>query len=464
MFALQMTNSPIGFLMPTRLFQTSMLLRFVAIILTLATGMCAWADNTARPNVVLILADDLGNHDLGCMGSDLHQTPNIDAFAKRAALFTNAYAQPTCSPSRAAILSGKNPARLGVVGHGGIRSMKGGGNFLVGEEYTLAEQERSAVPDLKEYKPGDHLSFCLGEEAAKYLESRKGNDQPFFLNLWYYAVHTPIEANEDKVNRFRKIAKPDANHNNPNYAALVSHLDDSVGRVLQAIEENGMAENTIVVFFSDNGGEVRKGITSNAPLRSGKTTVYEGGVRVPLIVHWPGVTESGAKCRENVVGHDLYPTLLSATGVAGIPEQNDAMDGVDITSLLHDSNKQLTPRSLKWLRYGEAVHYPTYGNDPVFGPSAAIRNGDWKMVRRYPTPHGLQERFELYNLSKDPDESDNLATTQPDKLSQLKSALSDWQKEINIPTYRELAYPVFESLQLRTPAWNKTRTNQQRAK
>ncbi|MEQ8209488.1 MAG: sulfatase [Lacipirellulaceae bacterium] len=483
------------------------LLSSVAVAIILVTSISTRAEELARPNVVLILADDLGNHDLGCMGSDLHQTPNIDAFAERSVLFTNAYAQPTCSPSRAAILSGKNPARLGIVGHGGIRSMSGGGEFLIAEEYTLAEAlrdggystchigkwhvgvnedtvpeaqgfekviasndfccpgsfhypyrnksksgkalERSAVPDLEGYQSGDHLTYCLGEEAAKYLESRRGNDQPFLLNLWYYAVHTPIEANKEKVDHFKDLVTPRANHDNPNYAALVSHLDDSVGRVLCALEDNGLAENTIVIFFSDNGGEVRKGITSNAPLRSGKTTVYDGGTRVPLIVHWPGVTKPGAQCDESVVGHDLYPTLLAATGVSGRSDQNKAMDGVDLTPLLRDSSGRLKPRSLKWLRYGEAVHYPTYGDDPVFGPSAAIREGDWKMVRRYPTPHGLEERFELFNLIDDPGETNNLAASRPEILDQLKGELTDWQSEIKIPSYRALAYPAFEKLELR---------------
>lgn len=456
----------------------------------------------SRPNVVFILADDLGHRDLSGAGSELHQTPHIDALARSSLAFEFAYTSPTCSPSRSAILSGKNPARLGIVGHGGIRSMSGGGEFLVSEEYTLAEAlrdagyatchigkwhvgvsegakpgaqgfdkvvasndfccpgsyfypfrdkqksgpaaQRSAVRDLDHYGPEDHLTMCLGKEAAAYLASREGAEQPFFLNLWYYAVHTPIQAMSEKVEKYREAAKKCEHQRNPSYAALVEHLDDSVGLVLEALEEHGLADNTIVIFFSDNGGEIRRGVTSNFPLRAGKTTLYEGGVRVPLFVRWPGVTRAGQKCREPVVGHDFYPTILSMVGAEGSEEQNAAMDGVDISSVLRDPQSSLPARPLCWLRYGEMVHYPTYKNDPVFGPSAAIRKGEWKMVERYPTPHGLERKFELFNLQEDPYEQVNLASQRPDVLTELQQELKQWQVEVDVPTYEELAYPAFE--------------------
>lgn len=458
----------------------------------------------ARPNVVFILADDLGHSDLGCMGSELHRTPHLDALARQSMSFEQAYTSPTCSPSRSAILSGKNPARLGIVGHGGIRSMSGGGEFLVAEEYTLAEAlrdagydtchigkwhvgsssearpegqgfdkviasndfccpgsyfypfrdknksgaaaERSAVPDLDQYDPQDHLTHCLGSEAAKYISSRKGNDQPFFLNLWYYAVHTPIEAKKEKVDTYRAEAKQATHQRNPSYAALVEHLDDSVGMVLQALEDSGQANNTIVIFFSDNGGEIRKGITSNFPLRSGKTTLYEGGVRVPCFIRWPGVVPAGLSTNRVIVGHDFYPTLLELTGAAGREEQSASMDGLDLSPVLHDPTVALPDRALHWLRYGELVHYPTYRNDPVFGPSGAIRKGNWKLIEHYPTPHGLERRFELFNLHDDPYEEKNLAANEPARVNDLREELTAWQDAINIPSYEELAYPAFESV------------------
>ena len=471
------------------------------LVLALTSAISCLANSSRKPNVVLILADDLGHKDLGCMGSELYETPNIDSLAKSSMTFENAYTSPTCSPSRAAILSGKNPARLGIVGHGGIRSMRGGGEFLVAEEYTIAEAlldagyatchigkwhvgtkpetrpaaqgfdtviasnnfccpgsyfypfrdksktgkaaERSAVPDLEDYDPDEHLSMCLGQEAAKYISQRKGKDKPFFLNLWYYAVHTPIEAKRDKVNKYRKLVQPDANQRNPAYAGLVEHLDDSVGLVLDALEENGFAENTIVVFFSDNGGEVRRAVTSNHPLRSGKASLYEGGVRVPMFVRWPGVTAGGETCRSPVVGHDLYPTILGMTKTAGQPEQNSAMDGKDFSTLLGDPASTLPPRTFCWLRYGEMVHYPSYKTDPVFGPAAAIQRDGWKLIEHYPTPAGLVRRFELFNLREDPNEKNDLAHERADMLKDLQQALSSWQKEIEIPPYEELALPAF---------------------
>ncbi|TWU31174.1 sulfatase [Novipirellula artificiosorum] len=458
-----------------------------------------------RPNVLFILADDLGYHDLGVTGSDLHQTPHIDRLASESVAFTQAYNAPTCSPTRAALLSGKNPATLGIVGHGGIRRMDGGGEFLASEEYTLAEAlrdagyatchigkwhvgnkgtsgpaeqgfeeviasnefccpgsfffpfrdpnksgrlaERSAVPDLEDRQPGDHLTSCLGEEAVKFLKRQKDADRPFFLNLWYYAVHTPIQAQKDKVEKYRELIDDGAHHTNPHYAGLVEHLDDSVGSVLQALEDNGLADKTLVIFYSDNGGEVRQGITSNHPLRSGKTSLYEGGIRVPLFIRWPGVTRAGAACAEPVVGHDLYPTLLSVTGAAGDPRQNREMDGRDLSGLLRDPSAKLASRSLHWLRYGETFHYPSYRTDPIFGPSAAIRKGDWKMVERYPTPAGLQRKFELYQLVQDPSESVNLAESNPGKLMELRNDLVSWQRKINIPTYESLAWPAFEKVE-----------------
>ena len=304
------------------------------------------------------------------------------------------------------------------------------------------------MPDLEDRKPGDHLTGELGKEAAAFIARQKGSDKPFFLNLWYYAVHTPIESKKEKVDKYKKLVKPNAHHRNPAYAGLVEHLDDSVGVVLKALADNGFADNTLVVFYSDNGGEIRKGITSNYPLRAGKTTLYEGGVRVPLFVRWPGVTVPGSVCNVPVIGHDWYPTLLEVTGTKGDRRHNREMDGMDLTRLLKDPSAKLKSRSLYWLRYGELVHYPTYKNDPVFGPSAAIRKGDWKMVERYPTPAGLERKFELYNLVDDPDESENLAASNPKKLAELQKDLARWQKKIGIPTYEELAWPAFEKAEM----------------
>lgn len=454
-----------------------------------------------RPNIVFILADDLGSTALSSSGSDLHQTPNIDALAQESQSFTNAYSShPTCSPSRAAILSGKYPARLGIVGHGGLRAVTGGnGTFLVSEEYTLAEAlrdagyttchigkwhigkdgasgpkeqgfqydiasndfccpgsffypyrdddakhaENSAVPDLEDRGPEDHLTECLGDEAAEFISDHK--DEPFFLHLSYYAVHTPIEAEEDKVDKYRELVHSELHHRNSEFAGLVEHLDDSVGKVLQAIAENGLDDNTIVVFFSDNGGEVR-GVTSNHPLRNGKVSQYLGGVRVPLFIKWPGVTKAGSVCEEPVIGHDLYPTFLQMVGVEAAPHQAEEMDGVDLTGLLKDPSATLERESLCWLRYPFVVHYGDSRKNRALRPCASIVKGDWKLLEFFKTPHGGEHSFELYNIHEDISESHNLAESHPDKLEELKKDLAQWREEVNAPPY-EMAYREYEKIE-----------------
>lgn len=451
-----------------------------------------------KPNIVLILADDLGYHDLSCHGSGLYQTPNIDRLASESVRFDRAYAAPTCSPSRAAIMSGKNPARLGIVGHGGIRSMSGGGDFLASEEVTLAEalttagyntchigkwhvgvqpstrpesqgfqqviaannfccpgsyfypfvdkqksgqaQRRSAVPDLESYGQGDHLTSALGNEAANFIASQAGEDKPFFLNLWYYAVHTPIQAKQEKVQKYSKLVNPESPQRNPGYAALVEHLDQSVGVVLDALDEHGMAENTVVIFFSDNGGEIRRDVTSNYPLRSGKATLYEGGIRVPLFVRLTGTYRSGSRSEFPVVGQDLYPTALS---LAGQKDEFEELDGVDFSESLADADISFDSRSIHWIRYGETVHYPSYRTNKEHGPSAAVLQDRWKMIEHYPTPAGLPHRFELFDLESDPTESNDLSAEEPGKLGELQHQLATWLREASVPTYQELAWPAF---------------------
>lgn len=474
-------------------------------------GCCAEAaaqETAAKPkmNVVLILADDLGRHDLGCTGSDLYQTPNIDAFAAQSVSFTNAYSShPTCSPSRAAILSGKYPARLGIVSHGERGTVRGGGDgtFLESEEYTLAEALRDAgyttchigkwhigkdgiagpkeqgfehdiasnefccpgsfiypykdknnpertdseVPDLEDRGPDDHLTECLAEEAAKFISTQKDSDKPFFLNLWTYAVHTPIEAEKDKVDKYKKLVKPENRQTNPNYAALVEHLDDCVGQVLKAIKDNGLEGNTIVIFASDNGGATRTHSTNNWPLRNGKITQYQGGVGVPLFIRWPGVTLAGAECSVPTIGHDLYPTILNMVNVTGDLEQNAAMDGRDLTPLLRDPSLT-TPlhEELHWLRMPVVFHYKTQLGERDMGPAGAVIKGDWKLLQFFPTPQGVEQALELYDLRNDRSETTNVADQYPEIVAELAQAMAGWRKETNAPTY-EAAYAEYEKIE-----------------
>jgi len=477
----------------------------IAIILILVESRFATADGpigseTRKPNIVFILVDDLGWTDLSSSGSDLHQTPNMDALASESLSFSNAYAShPTCSPSRAAIMSGKYPARLGIVSHAARRGVAGSdGYFLDNEAYTLAKALRdvgyttchigkwhlgtkegtraknqgfqhviasndfccpgsyfypyqnpdanhaaaSAVPDLEDRDPDDHLTEALGDEAAKFIAEHK--EEPFFLNLWYYAPHTPIEAKQEKVDKYKELVHEGLRHRNPHYAGLVEHLDDSVGVVLEAIRDNGLEDNTIVVFFSDNGGEIRGGITSNHPLRHGKVSQYLGGIRVPLFIKWPGVTSAGAVCDEPVIGHDFYPTFLKMAGIDSVPPQVGEIDGLDLSDLLHDPSGTLSREALYWLRYSEVFHYEK-GVKPL-GPCSTVIKGDWKLVEFFETPHGVKHSLELYNIVDDIGEQNDLASTYPEKVDELKQDLAQWREMMNAPPYKS-AYREYEKIQ-----------------
>lgn len=444
-----------------------------------------------RPNVVFILADDMGYTGLSCTGSDLYQTPNIDRLARESMYFDHAFSShPSCAPSRAAILTGKYPARMGIISHGAIGKIDGELN-MPSEEVTIAEalkangyktchigkwhvgleghrpedqgfdialadnhfccppnhyfypfksksRPESNVPDLEGYKKGDQMTDCLSDLAVKFIDSNKDSDQPFFLNLWYYAVHSPVGAKEEKIEKYEKLVKPGMIHKNAKYAALTEHLDDGVGRVLEAIEQNGMGDNTIVIFFSDNGGEIRMKLTSNLPLRDGKVTQYQGGYRVPMFVKWPGVTKGGSVCEERVAGHDFYPTILAMTGTAGDAKHNANVDGLDLTPLLKNPKAKLGRDELHWLHYMLIVHYkPT--NPAKLGPCASMIKGDWKIMEFFelPEPSTQKDYFELYNIKDDPYEQHDLAGKMPEKVEELKKRMYAWRKEVNAPAYNK---------------------------
>ncbi len=437
----------------------------LAAMLIAASGI--QADTPApRPwNIVLIVADDLGAHDLGVTGSRLHETPNLDRLAAGGMQFTQAYSACTvCSPSRAAILTGKYPARLKITdwikGHdypqAKLRPPAHWTQHLPLEEVTLAEHFKGAgyatchlgkwhlggegfeperqgfdinlggdhrgqppsyfapfgIPGLPDHIAGEYLVDREGEEAEKFIGAH--GDKPFFLNYWSYSVHTPLQAPAAAVARYReKAAKLGSAQTNATYAAMLERLDASVGRILDTLESRGLSDHTLVVFTSDNGGLVLGGPppTSNAPLRSGKGSEYEGGHRVPLIVHWPGVTRPGTSSAVPVMGIDLLPTLLE---VAGLPQPGGAAkpDGVSLVPLLRDPSARLD-RPLCW-------HYPHYHPGGAT-PYAVIRDGDWKYIQHYENG-----RNELYNLASDPSESQDLNGTQPAKATELARKLFAW--------------------------------------
>ena len=433
---------------------------FVACFFLLASLAKALA---APPNVIVILVDDLGWADLGCQGSQYHQTPHIDGLARDGMRFTDAYSACTvCSPTRAALLTGKHPARLHltdwIAGHAAPKAKLSPPEWsrrLDPAEPTLAARLKSAgyataavgkwhlgadsrpqqfgfdvnmggdhrgqppryvapygLPELPDGPAGEFLTDRESAEAVRFIESHRS--QPFFLYLAHYAVHTPLDGKRDVVAKY-KARTPD-DQRNPVYAALLESVDDSVGRIRASLQQLGLVTNTVIVFTSDNGGLVlgKDRPTSNRPLRSGKGDAYEGGVRVPFIVCWPGVVRPGSTSSRPVQTVDLYPTLLEATGVDDAPGHE--RDGASLVALL--KGKGSTPdRSLYW-------HYPHYHPGGAT-PHGAVRSGDWKLIESYESGH-----LELYNLASDLAESTDLANALPEKANEMARDLAAWRKKV----------------------------------
>ncbi|MDO8538874.1 MAG: sulfatase [Opitutaceae bacterium] len=433
------------------------------------------------PNIVVILADDLGWSDLGCYGADLHETPRLDQLARESVRFTQAYAMSVCSPTRAMLLTGKHAARLGITIwiEGSLQKNTSrrmidaaSRHDLPHTEKTLAAQLKQAgyftaligkwhlgdadhfpethgfdvniggthwgapetywwpyrggerfseyryVPHLGFGQPGEYLTDRLTDEALHVIDRAAG--KPFFLYLAHHAPHTPIEAKPADVKYFEAKLRPEMRHQNPVYAAMVKSIDEGVGRVLDRLRERGLAGNTIVVFTSDNGGFIgidRKAgqtvpVTNNAPLRSGKGSLYEGGIRVPLLVRWPGVTAGGAVCDAPVLLADLNPTLLRAAAQS----PNSLCDGLDLQSLLRDPRARLERDALFF-------HYPHYYATTT--PVSAVRAGGWKLLEYFE-----DGRLELFNLDSDPAEQTNLAAREPQRAAALRTRLENWRREV----------------------------------
>jgi arylsulfatase A-like enzyme len=280
-------------------------------------------------------------------------------------------------------------------------------------------REPRYVPHLERGRHGEYLTDRLTDEALKVIDHAA--NRPFFLNLCYHTVHTPIEGKPEMVERYKAKLTPEAHHANPTYAAMVHSLDENVGRVLAKLEERGLAGNTVVIFTSDNGGYVNQWqgetVTDNHPLRSGKGSLYEGGVRVPLIIRWPGVTRAGALCREPVSSVDFYPTMLEMAGLAGDAAHNANVDGLSLAPLLKDPGSALKRDDLHF-------HYPHYYQ--TTSPVSSVRARDWKLLEYHE-----DNRVELYNLARDLGEANDLAAEMPDKARQLRDSLHAWRASVN---------------------------------
>ncbi|NOX55464.1 MAG: sulfatase [Planctomycetes bacterium] len=434
------------------------------------------ADTSAgqKPNIVFIFIDDLGWTDLGCMGSDFYETPHIDRLARDGMLFTRAYSNgPNCAPSRASLMSGQYTPRHGVFtvgdparGRDRYRKLVPIENKTVLDDrfVTIAEALHAAgyvtatmgkwhlgkdpttqgfdvniagcqwgsprgggyhspyrYPNLVNDQPGEYLTDRLTQEACEFIESNR--DRPFFLYLTHYAVHTPLQGRKDLVEKYKAKA-PGKRHRHPVYAAMIESVDQSLGAVLAKLDELGLTERTLVIFTSDNGGV--GGVTDNSPLRGAKGMLYEGGIRVPLIVKWPGRVAPGTKCEVPVIGVDFYPTLLEVTGTP-MPS-GYTLDGQSLVPLLTGEGT-FPERAIYW-------HFPCYlqasarrSSSPFrTTPAGAIRVGDWKLIEFFE-----DGRLELYNTRQDIGETHNLATERPQKLRELHTRLLAWRQQVGAP-------------------------------
>lgn len=450
-------------------------LKLTASILVLLLSSAAGAAD--KPNVVFFFIDDMGWTDLGYAGSEYYETPNVDRLASEGLVFTDAYANaPNCAPSRACLMSGMYTPRHGIFtvgdprrGNHQFRKLEPVENKTVLDDsfFTMAEalQQGGYVtasmgkwhlgadpttqgfdvniagkewgspsgggyhspfkyPNLVNKEKGEYLTDALTREACRFIEQQRKH--PFFLYLTHYAVHTPIQGRADLVAKYKE--KPTSEHHrNAQYAAMVESVDHSVRDVLTKLDELDLTDNTIVMFFSDNGGF--GGATSNHPLRGSKGMLYEGGIREPMIVKWPGVTQPGTTCNEPVIGVDYYPTLLEVTGTVLEKDRINALDGVSFAPLLKDPTASLDRDAIFW-------HFPCFlqgSGDPHGGPfrttpAGSIRKGDWKLIEWFETG-----RLELYNLKTDLSETTNLAESEPQKLKELHDAMLDWRKDVNAP-------------------------------
>jgi arylsulfatase A-like enzyme len=469
-----------------RLLPSALLFLFVPVLAGAGATPPGPAGASGRPNIVFILADDLGWSDLTGYGSDFHRTPHIDRLAREGVRFTSFYAAaPVCTPTRASIMTGQHPARLHTTvwfeasqnppQDRKLIPPRTVGN-LSHEHVTLAEALSSAgyftahvgkwhlgdaahypethgfdvniggtfwgapstffypyrgrwsrsteiryVPDLPFGREGEYLTDRLTTEAIATM--RRVRDRPFFIHLAYHTVHTPIEGKPEIVASYENSVQPTRQHRNPVYAAMVHSLDENVGRVLSTLEEIQVADRTIVVFTSDNGGYINEHrgmrVTDNRPLRSGKGSLYEGGIRVPLIVRWPGVTPPGESCERVVQSTDLYTTVLEMTGSAAARAPEAATDGQSIVPLLRDPGGGGRRGPVFW-------HYPHYYFFPKTTPTSAVRDGEWKLIEFLE-----DRRVELYNLKDDIGESRDLSGSMPDKTDALRRMLHAWRTKVD---------------------------------
>jgi len=448
------------------------------------------------PNIVFILADDLGWAELGCYGNRFNETPHLDRLARHGMRFTQAYAAaPVCSPYRAALLTGQYPARVGLTDYlrpdtdrplskehvtvAEVLKRRGYATCMIGKWHLTGYRHHGAPIELRSTDHGfdeeiasevkgvgngatfwpyvfrtqqirwlsveknrlgkdEYLVDRMNLEAVEFIE--RNRKRPFFLYLSHFSTHTILNGKPALVEKYRRKHPPgkstrercylcqDAGHkgdalnhwagdHNPHLAAMLQSIDDGVGMIVAKLSELGLSKNTLIVFTSDNGGETN--VTSNAPLRGGKSQLYEGGIRVPLIVRWPGRVNTGVTCSVPTVNVDFDPTFLQAARIK--PDVNQELDGVSIVPLFRNPKAHLAREAIYW-------HYPLPKPHFLGGHSSgAIRRGDWKLIERFDTG-----KVELFNLASDVGEKRDLSKRQPEKTTQLKAQLQSWRRDLRV--------------------------------
>ena len=443
-----------------------------ALMVWLGLPVGSFAEDTSqvvgkRPNIVFIMIDDLGWMDLACQGNTLVETPHIDRLATQGMRFTNNYAAaPVCSPTRAAIMTGKAPARLRITNHlpDQKRFVPDDAKLLPAEchdhlpleEVTVAERLQQAgyatafigkwhlsqrgntrfqpehqgfdiniggcdfggpptffdpyrIPTIENRKQGEYLPDRLADESIQFITKhvKAQPDRPFFLCLWNYTVHWPMEAPEALLEKYKDRKGPGLN--DTRYGAMIEAMDGAIGRILASLDQLGLADDTLLVFTSDNGAF--GGVGDNRPLREEKGYLYEGGIRVPLIVRWPGKVAQGSTCDTPTISMDFFPTLLDAAGV-----DLQAADTLDGRSLLPVFRGEQLDRDAIFF------HYPNYAFHRGNRLGSAVRSGRFKLIHYYD-----RDECELYDLTSDLSESNNLAASQPTRVHALREQLREWR-------------------------------------
>ena len=478
--------------MKRRIFLKNMGLATLALAGPGAFSACSIFQKKEKLNFILINIDDLGWRDLTCYGSRYYETPNIDRLAAQGVRFTDAYAScAVCSPTRASIMTGRYPARIGVtdwihhLDKRGEEAYKEGKNptayvggkrrkllcppnpyWMELDEVTIAEvlktagyatchigkwhlgyepwfpdkqgfdinigggeigqpptyfdpyylnEQRPSIPALSSRRQGEYLTDRESDETVRFLKEHR--DKPFFLHMCHYAVHTPLQAREELVSKYENKGK--TNQTNATYAAMIESVDRAVGRMLSTLDEIGLAGRTMVIFTSDNGG-LQDYATDNDPLRAGKGYPYEGGIRVPLIVRWPGVIESGRVCEVPVSSVDHFPTLVELAGARLLSDR--VIDGESLVPVLKGTGS-LRREAIFW-------HFPHYRGEVI--PYSIIRKKGWKLIKRYEG-----RTFELFNLKEDLSEKNDLSGKRPEKVKELDAELSAWLKDTQAKLPRE---------------------------